>query len=522
MAPHIHGRRAHAFFDSRSCCKCHCKGKFASRSLPDSRQPAVSARHQLVRSPLASRSAVSGPPPRPGTITPLRQRRAQTFVRACIARIMVALSKVSQRRDAESIGEAAGQGIAPRKRHRVDGAPVDSPAFTDSSDSDDESYGHYQLTVCVREEAEADRATSAESIAQGGFSCSLGGAVRREQLLQGSALSASSSAEVSPSSEGLMQGSAPGASSSAEVSPSSGDLAVGTCLRTQRLRAIAVKLILDMGDELCQRSLVIVQGLRNQQNLNGLVGHLHRFDTGKQRFVVKLPAAPAERRKVVISSDHLRLAQPDSGCSGSGAGSSPAKLCGVECGALQCLAVEILDRVLATTPGLDPADAISSRVSLAAKLLGRDCFSLALKATTVAAPSLGLICEEDYGPSKITLAELGSMPRETLEHPAQAAQAREFEIFKLIGFRVETGAATAHDFLSLLMQQVTKRPIRHAICIHKRSFYQDRLGTNIGQALNNRTFLRSTPCRRRAQCQPAIYCESAASQSTQRAWSARS
>jgi hypothetical protein len=123
---------------------------------------------------------------------------------------------------------------------------------------------------------------------------------------------------------------------------------------------------------------------------------------------------------------------------------------------VQCLAVDILDRVTAMHSFQESVTgSISDYSSLQAKMLGRDSFMLALKSQSVYSPALGLVSTSEFGDSALSPAERELVPQEVLDC---GNTARELLLLQQLGYHVDTGASTAADWVSMLLDHVDTVP----------------------------------------------------------------
>ena len=119
-------------------------------------------------------------------------------------------------------------------------------------------------------------------------------------------------------------------------------------------------------------------------------------------------------------------------------------VCTIDLTALQCYAVELLDRAPSAATSRPFFATTAER--LEAKLMGRDAFQLALKCTG-AHRSVGLVLNErDFGASALTFDES--------KHDRGNQQDRLVSLLKQLDWQVDTAAATTADWAVLLKEHV--------------------------------------------------------------------
>jgi hypothetical protein len=125
---------------------------------------------------------------------------------------------------------------------------------------------------------------------------------------------------------------------------------------------------------------------------------------------------------------------------------------------VQCLALEILDRATAIHSFQENASGdISDFSSMQAKILGRDCFVLALKSQCCYSAQLGLIGLSEFGDSNLSSAEF-KMAATSQQFDSRQIAEREFLLFQQLGCHIDTGASTSADWATMLLEHLDTAP----------------------------------------------------------------
>lgn len=302
---------------------------------------------------------------------------------------------------------------APPPKRRRD-SPTASPTFTETASSEDES-NEYTLSVELMEMTRAD-SVGVFGSSEEGFRMTVADALQREHAVR--LLSNIHGYPDTP------------------------------------FRAVAVQLVLDMGLELCRRPTVRIHSLTTER-LNGRLGQLVSFDAVQHRYAVKIltyPGDPAKYRKLpaLICGENLELLKAPCNATQTQISGLQMKL---ELLPVQCLAVDLLDRAMHSFQS--KSGNIGDFSSTHAKLLGRDCFSLSIKSQSWCSAQLGLISTSEFGDSALSTVERGMATRGMLD--GQVAK-REFLLFQQIGNHIDTGASTAADWVTMLLDHVDTVP----------------------------------------------------------------